>query len=149
MWHFLLIIIKWTIIVWRHLNFSQICAWFEDFPSVHYERRRRPFFIILDKFRSDSWPQHWRTVALPAFQMSSTETKKEIWWKLLVNGKVLFWNFRVRFRNCINERYSMHFSILSDKLLLFPYAQMGSFSGDCWTQILLLFLIQSQKLCHQ
>lgn len=25
---------------------------------------------------------------------------------------------------------------------------LGSFSGDCWTQILLLFLIQSQKWCH-
>lgn len=47
---------------------NHIFAWFKDFPSARYERRRRPFCTHLERFRADRWANHWRTVALPIFQ---------------------------------------------------------------------------------
>ena len=42
-----------------------IVKWFEDFPNISYERRRRPFAKDLERFRARTWPDHWNTVALP------------------------------------------------------------------------------------
>ena len=47
---------------------SHLFAWFKDFPSARFERRRRPFCTHLERFRTDRWVSHWRAVALPIFQ---------------------------------------------------------------------------------
>lgn len=47
---------------------DRIGQWFEDFPGVAYERRRRPFSSHLDRFRMTRWADHWRAVALPVFR---------------------------------------------------------------------------------
>jgi beta-1,4-mannosyltransferase len=47
---------------------NRLVQWFEDFPNVSYERRRRPFSSHLERFRAARWPDHWRAVALPVFQ---------------------------------------------------------------------------------
>ena len=46
---------------------DKIVQWFDDFPNVSYERRRRPFYNHIERFRATRWPDHWRAVALPAF----------------------------------------------------------------------------------
>jgi len=45
-----------------------IVKWFEDFPSVSYERRRRPFANHIERFRAAGWPAHWRAIAQPIFE---------------------------------------------------------------------------------
>jgi beta-1,4-mannosyltransferase len=47
---------------------DRIVQWFEDFHSVSYERRRRPFATHIERFRAAGWPEHWQAVALPVFQ---------------------------------------------------------------------------------
>eukprot|EP00093_Oithona_nana_P005647 05647.XXX_54247_55529_1 [CDS] Oithona nana genome sequencing. len=47
---------------------DRIVQWFEDFPTVSYERRRRPFANHIERFRAAGWPEHWRAVAQPVFQ---------------------------------------------------------------------------------
>ena len=47
---------------------DHIVQWFQDFPSVSYERRRRPFANHIERFRAAGWPDHWRAIALPVFQ---------------------------------------------------------------------------------
>ena len=47
---------------------ERIVKWFEDFPTVSYERRRRPFANHIERFRAAGWPAHWRVVAQPIFQ---------------------------------------------------------------------------------
>ena len=47
---------------------DRIVQWFEDFPTVSYERRRRPFANHIERFRAAGWPEHWRAVAHPVFQ---------------------------------------------------------------------------------
>ena len=36
---------------------DRIVQWFEDFPTVSYERRRRPFANHIERFRAAGWPE--------------------------------------------------------------------------------------------
>lgn len=45
--------------------FDIIIQWFDDFTNLSYERRRRPYIRHLERYRTNTWPDYWKAVALP------------------------------------------------------------------------------------